>query len=282
MLILWLISFVVNICLILYKKRGDDIMAINTENKKTRLDENAEIYSEHKTISEKEMWKSMDTEEKKKQFKEYYLIPIIVGILAVGIVGYLIYDAVSGYRDVSFMATIINDEIDSDTLDDFNDDFLNYIGGNPKKDKSDISAGYLLSGGSGSDSVRAAQSLTSYIYAKQLDAMIADEATFDHYASLGCFLDLSELLTNEEYAKYEKYIYYPRLEENVSNVPGSEKNDTVRPEKTYPCGIHIGASPVYKKLGGVQPDPVIGIVATSGRRENALKFLKYLFPEEGK
>ena len=72
-------------------------MAINTENKKTRLDENAEIYSEHKTVSEKEMWKSMDTEEKKKQFKEYYLIPIIVGILAVGIVGYLIYDAVSGY-----------------------------------------------------------------------------------------------------------------------------------------------------------------------------------------
>ena len=56
-------------------------MAINTENKKTRLDENAEIYSEHKTVSEKAMWKSMDTEEKKMvtiQKKEIQIFQIII------------------------------------------------------------------------------------------------------------------------------------------------------------------------------------------------------------
>ena len=55
--------------------------------------------------------------------------------------------------------------------------------------------------------------------------------------------------------------------------------DTIRPKETFPCGIYLGDSPVYKSLNGVQPNPVIGIVATSGRRENAIKFLEYLFAE---
>ncbi|MCI8308355.1 MAG: hypothetical protein HFH14_09945, partial [Lachnospiraceae bacterium] len=138
---------------------------------------------------------------------------------------------------------------------------------------------FILSGGSSSDAVSSTESIASYIYAKQLDAMISDTSTFDHYASLGCFADLENLLTDEQYEKYSKYIYYPVIEKPDDKVP-SPDTDTIRPEKTFPCGIYIGESPVYRALEGAQPNPVIGIMVTSERSENAIKFLEYLFPED--
>jgi len=256
-------------------------MAVDTKNKKTVLSDDAEIYSSHKDIPEKEKWNKMNRSERITHFKDYYAIPLIVGIIVVVIAGYLIVDAISGYRNIVFMATIINDEIEEDALEDFNKEFLDYLGYDQKKDKSNVCDGYIISGGSGTDAVSATEAITSYVYAKQLDAMIADEATFDHYASLGCFIDLSEILTKEQYERYSEYIYYPQIEEDNEreNVPKPQE-DTIRPKETYPCGIYLGGSSVYKKLGGAQPNPVIGIVATSGHREDAVKFLEYLFPEK--
>ena len=253
-------------------------MAINTENKKTVLSEDASIYSSHKDIPEKEKWKGMDRKGKLKHFKEYYLAPIIIGIIIVGFAGYLIGDAVTKYRDVSFLSVVVNDDLDDDKLTGFNDSFLEYIDGNPKKEKVDISDAYLLSGSNGADSVNAAQSITSYIYAKQLDTIISDKGYFDHYATLGCFADLSTLLTKEQYEKYKDYIYYPEIKEDASLAPAPDDMDTIRPETTYPCGICLKESSVYKDLGGAQTDPVIGIIVTSQRKETAVKFLEFLFP----
>lgn len=253
-------------------------MALDTKHKETKLSEDADIYTSHKDIPEKEKWKSMNRSERITHFKEYYALPLLVSVIVIGIAAYLITDAVTSYRNIVFMATVINEDFDNDTLDEFNEDFLGYLGYDAKKDKSNVCDGFILSGGSGSESLSASESITSYIYAKQLDAMICDTSTFDHYASLGCFTDLRELLTDEQYEKYSDYIYYPVLEEDDDKVP-SPDTDTIRPKETFPCGIYLGDSPVYKSLGGVQPNPVIGIVATSGRRENAVKFLEYLFPD---
>lgn len=254
-------------------------MALDTNNKETALSDNAEIYTPHKDIDEKEKWKAMSKEEKKTHFKDYYAVPLLVGLIVVAIAGYLIGDAILGYRNIVFMATIINDDMEAETLDEFNKDFLEYLGYDHKKDRSNVCDGFIVSGGSGADSVSATEAITSYIYAKQLDAMIADEDTFNHYASLGCFLDLTDILTEEQYEKYSDYIYYPeikKIEGDNTNVPVPEK-ETIRPKETYPCGIYLGESDIYKELKGVQPNPVIGIVATSGHREEAVKFLEYLF-----
>lgn len=253
-------------------------MAIETKHRETNLSDDADIYKTHKDIPEKEKWKSMNRTERVTHFKDYYAIPLLIAVIVTGIAAYLIIDAVTGYRNTVFMATVINDRFDNDSLEKFNEDFLNYLGCDSKKDKAEIRDGYIMSGGSSSEAMSAAESITSYIYAKQLDAMICDTSTFDHYASLGCFTDLGELLTDEQYEKYSDYIYYPVLEEARNNTV-SPDTDTIRPDKTYPCGIYLGDSPVYKSLNGVQPNPVIGIIITSGRSENAVKLLEYLFPD---
>lgn len=257
-------------------------MALDTKNKDTVLSDDAQIYSSHKDVPEKEKWKKMNRDEKMTHFKDYYAVPLIIGILVIAIAGYLIGDAVLNYRNIVFMATIINDEIEEEKLETFNKDFLEYLGYNHKEDKTNICDGFIMSGGSGTDTVSAAESITSYIYAKQLDAMISDAATFDHYASLGCFLDLRDILTDEQYEKYSEYIYYPEIkirDDNKTVVPQPEQ-ETIRPKETYPCGILLEKSNVYKKLEGAQPSPVIGIVATSTHREDAVKFLEYLFPND--
>lgn len=253
-------------------------MALDTKHRETNLSDDADIYSSHKDIPEKEKWKSMNRSERITHFKDYYALPLLISVIVIGIAAYLITDAVTGYRNIVFMAAVINDEFDNDTLEQFNADFLEYLGYDAKKDKSNVCDGYIMSGGSSSDAVSATESIASYIYAKQLDAMICDTSTFDHYASLGCFADLRELLTDEQYEKYSEYIYYPVLEEPDHSAP-SPDTDTIRPDETFPCGIYIGESPVYKTLNGVQPNPVIGINITSTRSENAVKFLEYLFPE---
>ncbi len=253
-------------------------MAININHKKTKLSDEASIYTSHKSVSEKETWKKMNRAEKKTQFKEYYLTPLLVGIMVVCIAGYLIYDAVSSYRDIILLTAVINDHFEEEVLEDFNTDLLEHLNGNSKKEKVSIEDDYMLSGSGGIEAANGSEQITSYIYAKQLDTMIADEEFFNHYASLGCFHDLRTILTEEQLAKYSDYLYYPEIAEN--NDPNAPSGlQTVRPDETYPCGIILSDSPVYSSLKGAQPKPILGIVVTSGRLDNALSFLEYLFPD---
>lgn len=253
-------------------------MAIDTKYKKTALDEDASIYSEHKDIDERQKWKNMNRNERRIHFREYYLAPVFVAIAVISIVGYLVYDAVKNYRDIILMVAVVNDSLDEDALKSFNSDILDYLGYNESKEKVDIDDKYMLSGTNSSDSLSAAESITSYIYAKQLDAMIADTGAFNHYASLGCFYDLRNILNDEQLNRYSDYLYYPELEE--ANDPNAPKGlNTVRPDETYPCGIILSESPVYKSLKGAQSTPVLGIVITTNRLDDTLKFLEYLFPD---
>ncbi len=253
-------------------------MAIDTKYKKTALDEDASIYSEHKDIDERQKWKNMDRKERRTHFMEYYLAPLFAAIAIISIAGYLIYDAVSNYRDIVLMVAVVNDRFDEDALEAFNSDVVEYLGYDASKEKVDIDDDYMLSGTDSADSLSAAQQITSCIYAKQLDAMIADTGAFDHYASLGCFYDLRNILNEEQLDKYSDYLYYPELEED--NDPNAPKGlNTVRPDETYPCGIILSESPVYKSLNGAQNTPVMGIVATTERLDDTIKFLEYLFPD---
>ena len=251
-------------------------MAIQTDNKKTTLEDDASIYSEHKDRSDKEIWNNMNKKERSAWFKDYYLAPILAGIVIAAIAAYLIYDAVSSYRDIALFTTVINDSFDADSRDSLSDSVLEYLGGDPSKEKVDIEDNYMLSGSSGSNTAAAAQRITSYIYAKQLDIIIADPDYFNHYASLGCFYDLRDILSEEQLEKYSEYIYYPELEEN-SDTNAPEELTTIRPDETYPCGIVLSDSSAYSSLGGAQTRPVMGIVVTSQRVSNAVKFLDYLF-----
>ena len=105
--------------------------------------------------------------------------------------------------------------------------------------------------------------------------MIADSASFDHYATLGCFVDLKEALTPEQYEKYSPYLYYPELEETDSPVPDTLNN---RPDETYACGIILSDSEVYKSLKPAQTRPILGFIITSGNLEASIKILEYLYP----
>lgn len=253
-------------------------MAIETKYKKTALDDDASIYSEHKDMDERKKWKSMNRKERKTHFIEYYLGPLLVAAAVIFIIGYFVYDAVKNYRDVVLMVAVVNDRFDDDTLKSFNSDLITYLGYDEKKEKVDFDDKYMLSGGDSAEALSAAEQITSYIYAGQLDCMIADTGAFDHYASLGCFYDLRNILNEEQLNRYADYLYYPELEEN--NDPNAPEGlDTIRPDETFPCGIILSESPVYKSLNGAQIKPVLGIVSTTKRLDDTLRFLEYLFPD---
>ena len=250
-------------------------MAIDTRNKKTTLNEDASIYTKDRELSEKELWKSMNSNQKKTQFREYYMVPLVAGIAVCFIIGFLIYDAVISYREVAYLTTIVNDSLDENKLKEFNHDILEYLGYDDKKEEVRFEDNYILSGGTSSDVLAATESITSYIYAKRLDAMIADSASFNHYATLGCFVDLKEALSPEQYEKYEQYLYYPELEKNDSPVPDTLGN---RPTETYACGIILSDSEKYKSLEPAQAQPILGFIITSDNLNESIRILEYLYP----
>ena len=236
-------------------------MALNTNHKKSSLDSEASIYQPNREQSEKAKWNNMSKSERITHFKEYYLTPIFIGLIIIAISSYLIIDAFKSQRDVVFMAAIVNDIMDENSLDQFSTDFLNSLNLDNKKADVNLDDHYLLTGGTSSDALSAAESIMTYVYAKQLDVMIADSDSFDHYASLGCFYDYSYILSNDDFEKYKDYLYYPTIEETEkSAAPSSDTSN--KPTETYPCGISLAQSSKYKSLQGAQDNPIIGVVVT--------------------
>lgn len=137
-----------------------------------------------------------------------------------------------------------------------------------------------------------------------LDCVVADASNYYHYTCSLAFSDLREVMSDEELARYEEYIYYVDLAdvnayqeqvesaESTDGVMTQEEGETyekvdsfVRPdpdtmEDPIPVGILVTDAPKVAQ-SGVYTDRVAiyGFVQSSSQTENAVAFLDYLWTE---
>ncbi len=233
--------------------------------KETVLDESASIYQTREEKSEKQKWSEMGKKEKWQYFNEYYrnkLILLIVGVVA-GV--WLLYSVVGPSVESVLYVAVINDYWNDTASEALELDLKEYVNAHPKWEEVIIDDSYYFQGDSSTDASQYVQKLAAYIFAGDIDIIVANEEQFEVYATQDYFSNLQEILPADLYDLVEdSLVYY------------TSENDG----KTLPVGIRLGDSKVYASMNNYQESPLLGIMGNSDYIENAVAAVRYFFTEE--
>lgn len=231
--------------------------------KETRLSDSANIYSRRRqTKTEKQKLSEMTFREKLHYFNDYYRNRSIVIVIAAIAVISILHTIFSPKPEIALYAAVVNDYLEEDASKALSNDFFQKAGFKKNKQEVVIDTGYNMLGGTSSATMASEQKFTTYLFANTIDVVITDEAQFSTYAKAGYFTNLADELPTDVYSKLSDSFY-------LANE--SESNQM----KAF--GIYLDKSQVYKKTGTIIEKPVIGIVAGSKQKENAVTFIEYLF-----
>ncbi|WP_455715926.1 hypothetical protein [Anaerosporobacter sp.] len=238
--------------------------------KETRLDDSAEIYAKREKKTEREKMKDMSFKEKLNYFNTYYLKILIVGILAVSIICYLVYQTLTPKPEQILNIAVVNDYFDKDQVEVFLSDLDTHFEVNSDKEKITFDSSYYVSDDDTTqNSYASIQKLTAYVYNKEIDVIISDESYFKKLTEEGYLISLNDLLPADIYTELaDKYYTGAVIDED------DEGKQSSGPQKPY--GIYLDDSKVYKNSGSSMEKPILGVLVNSPNKDNTVKLIKYL------
>ncbi|BCN29710.1 hypothetical protein [Anaeromicropila herbilytica] len=230
--------------------------------KETRLDESAQIYQPRDNRTEKQKLHDMTFHEKLEHINAYYKYKIIAVVVVVIFIISVLHTVLTPKDATIFNAAIINQSLDSNKKSEFITDFGKYINIS-KKQNIVLDDSYFMSDKDTPITVSSAarEKLQTYVYANQIDVVIADESDFKAYANAEYFDNLADRLPTDLYSKLTDKLYFTNTEDDKS-------------EKAY--GIYLTDNQVIRDLGILAKKPVLGIVSNSKYKDNSISFLKYI------
>lgn len=232
--------------------------------KDTVLDDSAEIYKPREKKTEKQKLSEMTFKEKVIYYNNYYRLATIVVIAIIAAAAYLIYSIVTPKPETVLYAAVLNSAIDEQTASTLQTDFGEKLGIDPKTQEILIDTSFYLGNDSNVSeySMATEQKLATFFYAGQIDVIIAPESVFANYAHLGSFVKLSDELPTELCTALADSFY---------------NSDTEDDKTSSAYGIYLDGAKIYDNKGELTDKPVIGIVANSKYKQNAVELVKYLF-----
>lgn len=248
-------------------------MALNAKEKKSKLKEDAYIYEKREEgLTGKQRWKTLSPKEKRLQFKDYYLRPLLITLAVVVVASYFLYHDFILRKEVIYQSAIINEAILQDSLDSFSQNFVSFINQNSEKKRTNFQTFFLdseLATSVGTTAASDIQQISAQIYSQTLDSLIIGKDTFPVYFEKGMYLDLDTVLTPKEINALADYLYIP--------------DDTSLNPSGKPYGIELEKSPVYQSLFQKEQEhwvdtPVLTIISNSERKEISRELIYYLFP----
>ncbi len=236
--------------------------AMNIEDKKTALDDDSLLYQKRDDSLGKKDTSNLTRKQKVQYFKDYYLKALLVVIAVLILAGALIYNMFFRHQVDVLHIAFINGAYVSDT-DTMQNDLRDYYELTSKDEY--ISLDYY-----NLDDYTAQMKLSTFLGARVIDLMVCDEESFAQYSALGCFADLSEILPADVYAQYKDQIVMGHEEETDENF------NVIKTYPDKPYGIDITDNAVYRQYGGSEKKSILGIVASTERLENVMKFFTYI------
>ncbi|WP_167955381.1 hypothetical protein [Anaerosporobacter faecicola] len=245
--------------------KGDLIVA-----KETRLDDSAGIYEKREKQTERQKMQDMTFKEKVQYFNMYYLKKVIFGVIALVFVSYLLFETLSPKPDELLNIAVVNDYFDQTKVKEFLKDLDTHFDVDPDKEVINFDYSYYIAENDVSEnSVSSIQKLSTYIAAKQIDVIIADETNFKQLAANGYFYNLSDLLPADQFSKLTESFCMGTISEN--NLPKGELS-----AGECPYGIYLTDSSVYKNSGSTITKPILGVVCNTPNKEHVLELISYL------
>lgn len=267
--------------------------------------------SVHDEIREqqKKAFATMSPKEKLSYFWDYYKIHTLVIICAVIFVISFIRQ-IQENKPYAFYAVLINalNGLDSNDINViWENEFLEYAGIDSETYRVCIDTSITQSSDGGSQYEMAnRQKMAAMMHAGDIHVIIADTETFEDYAHVETFYDLSQIFTEEELAPYADFLYYTDAaafdEDTGTSLEEMEAaqrafyakiidhSDPSAMKKPIPVGIRIPASGnkladagFYRYLQegeyhfqGYPSETVLGIPLSAEDPSLALQFLSYL------
>lgn len=141
--------------------------------------------------------------------------------------------------------------------------------------------------------VASSQKMMVYIAAGDLDMVVTDTGSLEHYAYLDTLVDLRTLMTQEQIEKYEPYFYYVDKKvvdeksaavDNIDMdyVPDYPKDpfDPSSMAEPVPVGVCMDSCEVLREnYRFKEGNLVFSIFSTSKHTDLALNYLEYTFPQ---
>lgn len=230
--------------------------------------------------------------EKVKYFVYYYKWPVIGILIGCLIVGSLVFDFVTR-KAPAFQVVVVNGEYEElYDYKSFMGAFAETVDYDKKKEEVILDAGYHVDlHAMDQTNQMTVQKVFLNVAAKDLDVLICDEEFMLLACMQECGADLEELLTKEQFEKYEDYIYWfdyssIKEEEIVSSnySDEEEKVEIITGEKLGEgpfCAMSIDISEFAKiKDSGMFPytdgRAFLIVPANTQHMENVKKFIQYL------
>lgn len=234
--------------------------------KKTRLGDDAAIYQQRNTQSEKEKLKDMPWKKKISYLWDYYRLHALFTILGIAFISYTIYAFVKPKVEPKLYAVIINNTIETEVWDEYKEKISDYLEINPQEE--DVILNYNFYYNSTPDyeaSMR--QAFGIYLAASEIDVVIAPFSEFEDYVKKGFFTPLSDQLPTDLYSLLTDKFYLSDTEDNP---------------RVAAYGIYLSDTKLYREYSlPTDDDPyLIGIIANSKYKENSVEFIRYIFSEK--
>lgn len=263
---------------------------------------------------QKKAFATMTPKEKLAYFWDYYKVHTIVVIIVI----VFVVSLVNSYRSskpTAFYAVLLNANTIGDNAASaatWNEEFMEYAAIDPESYQVNIDTTVTISADGGDQYEMASrQKMAAMMHAGDIHAIVADTETFEGYARLEYFYDLSSTFTEEELAPYADLLYYTdgtafeeETDDTLEELEAAQEalynavidhSDPTYMEKPVAVGIRIpqtgnklGDSGYYDYLSerdytfqGYPSEVVIGIPLSVENPEITLQFLNYLFEGNG-
>ena len=232
---------------------------------KTKLEDDALLYQKREEKKDREKFKELDGKGKLQFFRDYYLVKVLIVVIAAALLGSVIYTMVKPKPEAALNVAVVNDQWEEQARDDFKTDLLDYLGLDAGKNTIEVMDALWINE-DGSDMATRTKLMVN-ISAGMVDVMIADREQFLSYAEQGLFVDLSDKLPAQLDQKLDGQI----LKSGVIEEEGQE------PTGEYSVGISLENSGIYGSLTNQAEPMYIGITTSTKNMEDAVKMIQYLF-----
>lgn len=234
-------------------------------NKKTALDDSADIYQEREEKTQRERWKEMKTfQQKWDYFKEYYLVKTIAIVVGLALLAYLGYSIFSPKPEQIFNAAIIDYVVPEISRLTMEEEFFAYLEGTEQQfiEFDDSFAFYK------DYNYAIRRSFMTYVIAGDMDVIIMPETLFQAYVAY--YTPLVDVLPADLYEQLSDYFVEASKQDAQGNIlEGTEQF----------FGIDITNVPLIQDTT-CEERVILTVVGTSSQRENTVEFIKYLFQVE--
>lgn len=203
----------------------------------------------------------------------YYKVPILLTILALGILVSGVYRAATKKEPVVYLA-YLNVSIGEDMETRLTQDYLNCRGLNPRRTELRLYRDmYLSDDPAASDHEYAYASkikLLATINSKQLDMVFMNREAYDLCSASGYLLDLTDLV-NSAYLTANQVI----LEDNSVEYNLNEAEEYIEVTETVSNAVELTQFSAFQEVG-FSDSVYIGIIANTPRLPECQDYLDYL------